>query len=245
MTGVELVFVILIFITAFLYASVGHGGASGYLTLMVLFGIETSIMRSTALTMNLFVSGIAFVSFYRAGHFNFKLFWPFAITSIPAAYIGAQLSIDPRLYKIILGVFLIIAMARLLIPFSMKDKVIKPLPTIPAFGIGGLLGIFSGMIGIGGGIILSPVLILFRWADMRQTAGISALFIFVNSVSGLAGLSINSQIHYPNQLLLWILAVVFGGLAGGYSGSHKFSINGLRIILSLVMLFATYKLFMG
>lgn len=243
MPGSEIVFVILIFITAFLYASVGHGGASGYLTLMVLFGLETGLMRSTALSLNLFVSAIAFYSFLKAGHFKFDLFWPFAVLSVPMAYLGAQLKIDATLYKIILGVFLLIAVFRLLVQIKTDEKNTNTLPIIPAVGIGAVLGFFSGMIGIGGGIILSPILLIFRWASVKQTAGISALFIFVNSLSGLGGLYFKSQIVYPDHLMFWVIAVVIGGFAGGYSGSQKFNHRGLRLILSMVMLFATYKLF--
>lgn len=239
----ELVFVFTLMFTAFLYSSVGHGGASGYLALMALFAIETSVMRSSALTMNLFVAGISFISFYRGGHFKWNIFLPFAVASVPMAFLGAQTPINPTLYKIILGVFLLIAVARMLIPANREFEQSKNLALIPALFIGAFLGFFSGMIGIGGGIILSPILLVFHWANVKETAGISALFILVNSLSGLVGLSLAGNIAYPPYFPLWIPAVIAGGLLGGYSGSFKYTPKGLRYVLAGLLLLASFKLF--
>lgn len=239
----ELAIVVALMLTAFLYSSVGHGGASGYLALMALFAIETAVMRSSALTMNLFVAGISFISFYRGGHFKWNIFFPFAAASVPMAFLGAQTTINPTLYKIILGIFLLIAVARMLIRPNKEFEQSKNLAIIPALLIGAFLGFFSGMIGIGGGIILSPVLLVFHWANVKEAAGISALFILVNSLSGLIGLGLADNIAYPSYFPLWIPAVIIGGLMGGYSGSFKYSPAGLRYVLAGVLLMASFKLF--
>lgn len=239
----ELYFTLALVVTAFLYSSVGHGGASGYLALMALFAIEPAVMRSSALTMNLFVAGIAFVSFLRGGHFKWNIFLPFAIASIPMAFIGAQVPINPTLYKIVLGVFLLIAVIRMVIRPQFEFDQSRNLSLVPALLIGAFLGFFSGMIGIGGGIILSPVLLLFHWANVKEAAGISALFILVNSLSGLTGLAVKGILAYPDSLPIWIIAVVAGGLLGGYSGSFKYTPAGLRYVLAGVLLLASFKLF--
>jgi len=157
----EILFILAICLVAFLYSSVGHGGASGYLALMALFGIEVALMKPSALIMNLFVSSIAFISFYRAGHFRIRLLLPFIITSIPMAFLGATLEVPPELYKKILGVCLFIAALRIVIRPG-EDRERKKLSLPIALLAGALIGFFSGMIGIGGGIILSHLLLLTR-----------------------------------------------------------------------------------
>lgn len=239
----ELLIIFSLLVTAFLYSSVGHGGASGYLALMALFAVETTVMRSSALTMNLFVAGISFMSFYKGGYFIWKKFLPFAATSVPMAFLGAQIDINPTLYKIILGVFLLIAIARMVIRPNKEFEKTRDIALIPSLLIGAFLGFFSGMIGIGGGIILSPILLLFHWANAKEAAGISALFILVNSLSGLIGLGINNNISYPEHFPLWVLAVILGGLVGGYSGSFRYSQAGVRFVLAGVLLLASFKLF--
>ena len=241
--NMDLIFLVALFIIAFLYSSVGHGGASGYLALMVLFGIAPVFMKSTALTLNLFVSAIAFFSFFKAGYFRWKILLPFAITSVPLAYLGAKIHIDTSLYKIILGVCLLIAVGRIL--YTPKGKsmtdIVKASPLISVF-VGGVLGFFSGMIGIGGGIILSPLLLLLRWATIKETAAISAAFIFLNSASGLIG-SWHSQ-DINTKIFLWVAVGIAGGLSGSYFGSAKFNTVYLKYILSGVILIACVKLFL-
>jgi uncharacterized membrane protein YfcA len=230
-----------IFIIALLYSSVGHGGASGYLAIMALSGISPAIMRPQALILNLFVAGSAFIFFYKRGHFNRKLLTWFALTSVPAAYISSQWHINSTVYKIILGICLVIATIRILYRPSETDEPIREMPKIPALIIGLGLGLISGMIGIGGGIILSPLLIIFRRATIKQSAGISAMFILLNSVSGLAGLI--HQGYVPDgRSLVWILAALLGGLTGSYLGSSKLTVNGLKYVLSAVLCFAAIKL---
>lgn len=233
---------LLIGIMAFLYASVGHGGASGYLALMALFGTSPTLMKSSALILNVFVSLIAFIQYYRAGHFRWNLFWPFVITSIPLSYIGATLPITDSLYKKLLAVALAIAIARMLFqPVDKKET--KPVVLWLSLVIGAAIGLLSGMLGIGGGIILSPVILLLGWGRVKETAAVSALFIFVNSMSGLSGLFQKGFV--PNtQLSTWLIAALIGGTLGAYQGSFKFNLQTLRYILASVLLIAVAKLYL-
>lgn len=237
----ELYLLLLISIIAFLYASVGHGGASGYLALMVLFGMSPVVMKSSALLLNIFVSAIAFIQYYRQGYFKWKTLLPFIILSIPFSFIGAKIQIETHTYKIILAVCLLIATLRLLGVFGKNDGTkIREVKFFPALFIGGVIGFISGMIGIGGGILLSPVLLLLYWADMKQTAAVSAAFIFLNSVSGIAATS-TAQL-FSSHVYMWIIAAMVGGTAGAFYGSSKFNHVVLRYILSVVLLFACTKL---
>ena len=152
---------------AFLYSSVGHGGASGYLAFMGLIGFDTLFMKSTALTLNLYVAGIAFIFYYRSGYFKWRLLWPFVLTSVPFSFIGAQILIDPKIYKFILGFFLLLATIRMLIKPKEPENVVRFSMAL-ALTIGAVLGLLSGMIGIGGGIILTPVIILLGWANIKE-----------------------------------------------------------------------------
>ncbi|MBO6482671.1 MAG: sulfite exporter TauE/SafE family protein, partial [Pelagibacteraceae bacterium] len=181
-------FYILLPLVAFLYASVGHGGASGYLALMAIFGISVSVMKPTALILNLFVAGISFYYFYQSKHFKWRLFYPFAITSVPAAFLGGLININITLYKQILAILLLFSIFRLLGFFGKESKSIKELKLWQGLVIGAIIGLFSGMIGIGGGIVLSPVILLFKWGKMKSTAAVSALFIWVNSAAALTGI---------------------------------------------------------
>jgi uncharacterized protein len=238
----EYLFILAIVIVAFLYSSVGHGGASGYLALMALFGIEPIIMKSSALIMNLFVAGIAFVAYYRGGHFKFRILLPFVLGSIPMAFIGSKIQLNAHVYKIILGACLILAIFRLTIFKFKSDNAIRKVPFIPALILGAMIGFLSGIIGIGGGIILSPLLILMRWATIKQTAAISAIFIFLNSISGLAGI-IPNGLNLSTEIYFWILAGITGALLGSFLGSFKLGHQKLKYILATVLLFAVLKLY--
>jgi uncharacterized membrane protein YfcA len=233
---------LLIGIMAFLYASVGHGGASGYLALMAIFSTSPTLMKSSALILNVFVSLVAFVQYYRAGHFRWNLFWPFAVASIPMSYVGATLPITDSLYKKLLAVALVIAIARMLFqPIDKKET--KPVLLWLSLVIGAAIGLLSGMLGIGGGIILSPVILLLAWGRVKETAAVSALFIFVNSMSGLYGLF--QKGFEPNgQLTSWLITALIGGFMGAYQGSFKFNLQTLRYILASVLLIAVAKLYL-
>ncbi len=239
----EFVFLIVVFVIAFLYSSVGHGGASGYLAIMALWGFETVVMKTSALSLNLLVSSIAFYNFYRGGYFRLKLLLPLVITSIPMAWLGASLEINPDIYKIILGVFLFIATLRMLFQTNTLSGETRTMPLPVALITGAILGFFSGMIGIGGGIILSPLLILLRWATLREAAAISAAFIFLNSATGLASTFINSgAVQLADQFVLMTIMAFGGGLLGSWAGSFKIPIKSLKYLLAAVLLMASFKL---
>jgi uncharacterized protein len=237
-----LIFYLLIFIIAALYSAVGHGGASGYLAIMAIFAVSPENMRASALILNLFVSAISFYSFYRGGFFRFRLLWPFILLSIPMSFIGARVTIEPSVYRVILGTFLILAVVRMLL--SAKDSVvIRPLNVPLALTLGAVLGFFSGLIGIGGGIILSPVLLLLRWATIKETAAVSAIFILLNSASGIAGLATSGGLNPVNEIYMMIAAGIAGSFTGSWAGRAKLTPVKLTFLLSGVLLFASFKLF--
>ncbi|MDN3491893.1 sulfite exporter TauE/SafE family protein [Winogradskyella bathintestinalis] len=225
---------------AFLYASVGHGGASGYIALMAAFSFPVDYIKPTALILNIFISGISFWYFKKHNHFKWHLFYPFAITSVPAAFLGGYITIDAQVYKVILAIFLSVAMFKILF-FSKKNYANKtPHNIYLALIIGLLIGLFSGMIGIGGGIILSPIIILLGWGNMKEAAAVSALFIFVNSIAGISGYAFNHSIQINSFKLIPIALV--GGIFGAFYGSHKISNTVLKYILAAVLLIACLKL---
>ncbi len=234
-------FFVLLFAVAFLYASVGHGGASGYLALGAIFEMSKEVMRPTALLLNLFVSLTSFIQFYRGRHFISKIFWPLAAASVPMAYLGGRIDINPAAYKSVLGILLLIPVARFLFFPNIAVTAIKKSSPAISLLLGAVIGFVSGMIGIGGGIILSPVLLLLKWTDQKQTAAISALFIFVNSMAGLLG-QLSKGINFNTQMIGYTAVAFTGGLLGAYFGAMKFNQQVLRIVLAIVLIFACYKL---
>jgi uncharacterized membrane protein YfcA len=236
-----ILFYVLLFIVAFLYASVGHGGASGYLALMALYGIAPDVMKPSALLLNIFVSLIAFIQFYKAQHFKLKIFLPLSLASLPLAFVGGLMVIDGDIYKKILGVLLLLPIIRFAF-FSNLDVTETRKPSVLlSIVIGGSIGLLSGMIGIGGGIILSPILLLLKWTNQKQTAAISASFIFVNSLSGLAGQLVKG-IEFNSSMFGYVAVALAGGLLGAYLGAQKFNQPVLRKILATVLLIAAIKL---
>jgi len=233
---------ILLPVVAFLYASVGHGGASGYLALMSLFAFEVSVMKPTALVLNILVSGISFYFYFREKQFDWKLFYPFAITSIPFSFLGGIITIEPHIYKLILATVLVVAVLRLMGVFGKERSKLKQVNISLALLIGAAIGFLSGLIGIGGGIILSPVILLLGWGTMKQTAAVSALFIFVNSIAGLFGFVSKGGILPASSVPLVALAII-GGILGGYYGSRKFNTLTLRNVLAFVLGIAILKLY--
>jgi uncharacterized membrane protein YfcA len=208
---------------------------------MALFGISTIYIRSSALLLNLFVSAVSFYAFYRAGYFKLNILLPFVLGSIPMAFIGARINVNPQLYKTILGVFLVIAVARMVYVPKMHTKELIKFNFIVAFIIGTVLGFFSGLIGIGGGIILSPLLLLMGWTNIKETAAISSIFIFLNSSAGIIGL-LSIGVNFSPDVLLWAIVATAGGLVGAYGGSLKLSMVRLKYLLAFVLLLASLKL---
>lgn len=230
----------LFFLVAFMYASVGHGGASGYLAIMALLGFSASIMKPTALLLNVMVSLIAFVSFYKARHFRAHLLWPLIAASIPFAYLGSIISVSELAYKKILGVVLLLSIIRLV--WDSSEKPLVPAPKwYVLFSIGAAIGLVSGMIGMGGGILLSPILLLMAWSNQKQTAAISAIFIFLNSVAGIAG-QFKTGFNLGPQTWLIILFVLAGGWLGAYVGAEKLKSKNMKYILASVLILAAGKL---
>jgi uncharacterized protein len=232
----------LLAIVSFLYSSVGHGGASGYLAVMALMGVAPLVMKPSALIMNLAVSLFSFIGFYRAGYFRLKLFLPFIISSVPMAFLDGTMTLSDSIYKKVLAACILISIIRLLYQFKNSDEPNRPIPLWAGLLSGGLIGLLSGMIGIGGGIILSPLMLLMRWSNLKETAAVSALFIFVNSLSGLYGQMQKGGIHLTDNLQWAVLATVIGGLLGSYYGSQKFNIPTLRYLLTLGLTIASLKL---
>ena len=234
-------FYALIPIVAFLYSSVGHGGASGYLALMAVFSFPSDMMKQTALLLNLFVAGIAFYQYYKGGYFNRSLFLFFALGSVPAAFLGGLWSLDPWLYKKILGFILFFAIARMLFKKESTQQKNKQVAAPIGLIIGIVIGLFSGLIGIGGGIILTPVILLFHWGTMKEAAAVSALFIWVNSASGLFG-QLSSGVNLTTNAFVLVGLALVGGIFGSYYGSQRWNNRRLEYFLSLVLTSAGIKL---
>jgi uncharacterized membrane protein YfcA len=232
----------LLFVGAALYASVGHGGASSYLAVMGLFSFAPDVMKPTALTLNILVSAVATLKFYRAGLFSWRLFWPFAIASIPAAFVGGATMLPGRWYKILVGVVLLYAavwMFRSTLKPIDKETHLPPLrEAVPA---GAAIGLLSGLTGVGGGIFLSPLLLYMGWAETRAASGVAAPFILVNSIAGLLG-HFSSVAQLPPNIPVWGVAAVVGGWIGASYGSKRAPTPVLRQLLSLVLIVAGAKL---
>lgn len=240
-TELMILFYFLLFAVAFLYASVGHGGASGYLALGAIFDLAKEVMRPTALLLNLFVSLTAFIQFYRGKHFILKIFLPLALASVPMAFIGGRINIDTSTYKVVLGILLLVPIIRFLFFPNIPVTEIRKSNIWISVLMGAAIGFISGVIGIGGGIILSPLLLLLKWTDQKQTAAISALFIFVNSFSGLLG-QMTRGINFNTDMIAYVGVAFAGGFCGAYFGAMKFNQDVLKMLLAAVLALASYKL---
>ncbi len=237
-----LVIAVLFFAGAALYASVGHAGASAYLAVMGLYNFAPSVMKPTALALNILVAAVATFKFYRAGLFSWRLFWPFAIVSVPAAFIGGAMTLPARSYKIVVGVVLLYAAVWMFRSSLKPFKAVAHPPPIWAAIIAGLaIGFLSGLTGVGGGIFLSPLLLYMGWAETRATSGVAAPFILVNSIAGLLG-HFSSVAQLPPNIPVWGVAVLLGGWIGASYGSKRAPAPVLRQLLSLVLIVAGVKL---
>jgi len=241
-TTITLLIAALIIVVALLYSTVGHAGASGYLAAMALFGISPLVMKPTALVLNILVAIIGTIRFYRAGFFSWRVFWPFVITSIPASFIGGALTLPVPVYKSIVGVVLLYSAVRLFFSAGRADqKETTPQPIVLALIIGAAIGLLSGLTGVGGGIFLSPVLLLMHWARTKETSGVAVAFILVNSIAGLLG-HVSSVSLVPVQIIYWAPAALIGGWIGTILGTRVLPVAGIRRWLSVVLVLAGGKL---
>ena len=229
---------------AFAYASVGHGGASAYIAAMALAGIAPAEMRPLALVLNVLVSGIATYKFARAGYFNWRLFWPFAAISVPLAFVGGAITLPGQAYKVLVGIVLVYAAWQLWRSARAGEEMraVRAPPLASAMAIGALLGLLAGLTGVGGGIFLSPLLLMLGWAGTKQTSATSAPFILVNSIAGLAaGFAVKSA-SLPSYIGILAAAVIVGGWLGAEYGSRRFANPLVRRILAVVLALAGAKM---
>lgn len=237
----DLIIALCLLLVGFLYSSVGHGGASGYLAVLAIFGIPVTVYRPFILVLNVIVAGLSFSQYYKMGYFKWHLTWPFLLTSIPFAFLGAQIHLQKEHYNLLLGLALLFPIIKLL-GFTPIDKInFKPLNVVYALALGAVIGFLSGLLNIGGGIFLSPVIILMAWADSKQAAASAALFIVLNSLAGLAGKVPDFSTLNPSHYI-WFCAAVIGGAAGAFLGSRKFAVATVRYLLTVVLGIASFKL---
>ena len=224
-------------VAAFLYSSVGHGGASAYIAAMAFAGIAPAEMRPIALMLNVVVASLATYKFWRAGHFRWGLFWPFAVVSIPAAYLGGAITLPGTAYKVLVGLVLLYAGWQLWWSARKGEELrpVRPLPIPLAMAIGAVLGVLSGLTGVGGGIFLSPLLLLFGWAGTKQTSAVAAPFILVNSMAALAAGFVRNPVAPPDYAWWLMVAVLVGGWAGAEYGSKRFANPLIRQVLAVVL----------
>jgi hypothetical protein len=233
-------------VAAFGYASVGHGGASAYLAAMALAGVAPPEMRPIALLLNILVSSLATWKFYRAGHFRWRLFWPFAVVSIPLAYVGGAITLPGQAYKILVGVVLLYAAWQLWRSGRAGEEMreLREPPLHWAMLIGAAMGLLAGLTGVGGGIFLSPLLLMLGWAGTKQTSAVAAPFILVNSLAGLAAVMVAKSAALPSYVWILAPAVIAGGWLGAEYGSRRFANPLIRRVLAVVLALAGVKMVM-
>lgn len=232
-----------VFVVAFLYSSVGHAGASGYIAVLALAGLAPGVIKPIALVLNILVATIGAFQFWRAGYFQWRLFWPFAVAAAPMAYLGGYLNLPAQAFKILVGGVLLLSAARFL--FRQGDPVLVTPPALPvALGTGAGLGLLSGLTGTGGGIFLTPLLLLCRWARTKNVAATSALFILVNSSTGLLGF-LSSGKSIPAFTWAFAALAVAGGTLGSWLGSRRFPVRTIQLLLAAVLIVAGMKLILG
>lgn len=238
------ILVTLLPVIAFLFASVGHGGGSSYIVVLTLLNFAPAQVKSSALILNIIVSFIAFSAFRKVSDFSWKILLILLLASVPASYLGGKIMLNAYWYRKLLGLLLIFPVIRFsgVLP-QLNLPEIKPTTTKFLF-IGVAIGFVSGIIGIGGGIILSPLLIILKWSDIKQTAAISAAFIFFNSIAGLCGAGLSS-IELNRDIIVLLPLAIVGGMAGAYAGANKFKGKALTYVLSLVLFIASIKLIAG
>lgn len=242
-TGSLLIATLLFFLIATLYSTVGHAGASGYLAIMAILSFSPEAIKPTSLLLNILVALIASIKFIHRGYFDKKVFLSFIITSLPCAFLGGYFTIQSGIFKILAGIFLLVSGLLMLTRIHHKKEIKEQIPInlILALPIGCLIGFISGLIGIGGGIFLSPIIVFAKWTTVKKASGITALFILLNSIAGFAGNYTSLKNIDPNYSY-WIVAVAVGGLIGSYLGSKHFNTKVIFFFLFLVLFTAGLKL---
>lgn len=236
----DLLLPLLLFVVAALYSSVGHGGASGYLAVMALLGMAPETMKPTALLLNILVSGMAFYQFARHGHFRPALLWPCMLTAVPLAYFGGAATLAGEWYRPIVGAVLLYAAVTLVVRPPQQTKQAEPRPLLMLL-IGAVLGYLSGLVGVGGGIFLSPLMLMLGWGTAQQVSAVAAGFILLNSAAGLLG-HLGSVQALPPQLPLWAWAALAGGTLGSFLGSTRLPRRAILGLLSAALVMAGFKM---
>ena len=236
----NLVIALCLLLGAVLYTSVGHAGSSAYIAVMTLFNLPTTVIRPTALTLNIAVSAYASWRYIRNKFFDKKLFLFLSLGAIPAAFIGGHINLPSEIYKPIVGVLLIVSGLRFIFLAATRDRELKAVNYPLAISMGIAIGFLSGITGTGGGIFLSPLIIWLGWNHVKQASGTVAAFIFVNSVAGLLG-NYRSTSELPDTLPLFLGAVIIGALVGTRLGISRFTSVGVKRALGLVLIIAGLK----
>lgn len=229
-----------VFVASILYSSVGHAGASGYIAVMTLFSVTPEEIKPAALSLNVIVAVIGFLNFYRAGHFSWTFIWPFIVLSIPAAYAGGYMNLPAEIFALFVGIILLFSAIRFLFRIEEPDEIVHIHPSVKAASGAGI-GFLAGLTGTGGGIFLTPFILLMQWAPVKTTAAVSVVFILVNSIAGLAG-NITTTTTLPIFILPMAIAVIIGGFTGSYLGSKSLNTITIKRVLSIVLFIAGIKL---
>ena len=234
---------IIFFLIALFYSSVGFGGGSSYLAILSLVLTDFYEIRSTALILNIFVVTIGTMVFIKNGVLKLRLVWPFFIFSIPMAYVGAMLKLSQKTFFLILGSALILAGIFMILKLIKRKVTSREFSNSKKRILGGSIGLLSGISGIGGGIFLSPVLNLMRWQNPRIIASLASLFILVNSIAGLIGLSVAGTFEVDFDLTIkLVIAVILGGSLGSYLSSKKFNLKFLGILTAILVFYVGLRL---
>ena len=229
-----------VFVIALLYSSVGHAGASGYIAVMTLLSLAPAEIKPIALALNILVASIGSFQFWRAGHFSWSLFWPFALLSVPFAFLGGYLDLPTHVFKVIVGIVLLVSAVQFLVRPPAEGEPHAPAKPL-AMGVGAGLGLLSGLTGTGGGIFLTPLLIFLRWAKTKTASATSALFILLNSISGLLG-NFSATQTFPKFGVSLLVAAGIGGAIGSHFGSRRLEPLVIKRLLAVVLVIAGTKL---